>query len=67
MVLFIPLIILNGEIPAIWKMISEGSLNFWGLMVIAGLFGFAIGYVTGLQIQVCIIMLPLRSVGYFKV
>ncbi|XP_070000862.1 GDP-fucose transporter 1 isoform X2 [Penaeus vannamei] len=52
MVLFIPLIILNGEIPAIWKMISEGSLNFWGLMVIAGLFGFAIGYVTGLQIQI---------------
>lgn len=51
-VLFTPLIVLNGEIPAIGKMISEGSLNFWGLMVIAGLFGFAIGYVTGLQIQV---------------
>ncbi|XP_071545359.1 GDP-fucose transporter 1 isoform X2 [Panulirus ornatus] len=50
--LFLPLIVCSGEIPAIYKMITEGSVEFWGLMVVGGLFGFAIGYVTGLQIQV---------------
>ena len=28
------------------------SMQFWNMMVISGIFGFAIGYVTGLQIQV---------------
>lgn len=51
-VLFVPLIVLMGEVPAVIRIISENSLDFWGLMVVGGLFGFAIGYVTGLQIQV---------------
>lgn len=51
-VLFVPLIVLMGEVPAVIRIISENSLDFWGLMMVGGLFGFAIGYVTGLQIQV---------------
>lgn len=65
-VLFTPLIVLNGELPAIMNMISDGSLDFWTLMVIAGLFGFAIGYVTGLQIQVCIIIILFREFSFFR-
>ena len=51
-ILFIPLIIFMNETPSIMKLISDGDMFFWIMMVISGLFGFAIGYVTGLQIQV---------------
>ncbi|XP_068219534.1 GDP-fucose transporter 1 isoform X2 [Palaemon carinicauda] len=50
-VLFLPLILLAGEVPAVLSLLSEG-LHYWLTMVVGGLFGFAIGYVTGLQIQV---------------
>ncbi|XP_045599714.2 GDP-fucose transporter 1 [Procambarus clarkii] len=51
-ILFLPLIVGAGEVPAIFRITSEGNPNFWGLMIVAGLCGFAMGYVTGLQIKV---------------
>lgn len=50
--LFLPLIIINGELSAVvnYKFIAE--LWFWGAMVIGGICGFLIGYVTTLQIKV---------------
>ncbi|KAG7153611.1 GDP-fucose transporter 1-like isoform X2 [Homarus americanus] len=51
-VLFLPLIVFNGELYAAYLMVTEGSLHFWGLMVVGGFCGFAMGYVAGLQIQV---------------
>lgn len=52
MVMFIPLIVLSGEVPAIMKFSQLDSLVWWSLVVVVGIFGFAIGYVTMLQIQV---------------
>ncbi|XP_071492174.1 GDP-fucose transporter 1-like [Diadema antillarum] len=51
-VLFIPLMLLNGEFTIVHHFEHLGSLHFWIMMSISGLFGFAIGYVTGLQIKV---------------
>lgn len=51
-ILFLPLILIAGEVNAVLTLLSEGSSHFWTLMVVGGIFGFAIGYVTGLQIQV---------------
>ena len=69
--LFIPLMILFGEIPVIFSFehlarsaillssfphfiinLFSLSSHFWFLMTLGGIFGFAIGYVTGLQIKV---------------
>merc|ERR1719499_160021 len=44
--------ILSGEVPVIASFEHLGSLHFWFLMTLGGIFGFAIGYVTGLQIKV---------------
>ncbi|KAK3101333.1 hypothetical protein FSP39_002767 [Pinctada imbricata] len=51
-VLFIPLMLVFGEIPEVIKFPKLLDGSFWGYMTITGVFGFAIGYVTGLQIQV---------------
>ena len=51
-VIFLPLILIFGEIPVIYRFQGIASLSFWGFMFAAGIAGFAIGYVTGLQIQV---------------
>jgi len=51
-VLFLPLMIIFGEIPTVINFQFLTSINFWFLMTIGGIFGFAIGYVTGLQIKV---------------
>jgi len=51
-VLFLPLILLTGEPASIMGSEDVPTFSFWFEMVVAGLFGFAIGYVTGLQIQV---------------
>ncbi|CAH2063685.1 unnamed protein product, partial [Iphiclides podalirius] len=51
-VLFLPLIVLNGEAGVLLKYNGFGSSYFWTQMVIGGLCGFAIGYVTSLQIKV---------------
>ncbi|XP_063083889.1 GDP-fucose transporter 1 isoform X2 [Cavia porcellus] len=50
-VLFLPLLLLLGELRTLWSFAHLGSAHFWGMMTLGGLFGFAIGYVTGLQIK----------------
>ncbi|XP_046714206.1 GDP-fucose transporter 1 isoform X1 [Silurus meridionalis] len=50
-VLFIPLIIAFGELPRIFDFSHASDVHFWGMMVLGGIFGFAIGYVTGMQIK----------------
>ncbi|XP_013393373.1 GDP-fucose transporter 1 [Lingula anatina] len=50
--LFIPLMLLFGELPEVYYFPKLFDLQFWFFMNISGVFGFAIGYVTGLQIQV---------------
>ena len=49
--LFVPVILLSGEASTIPQAEAIGQMSFWVEMVIGGIFGFAIGYVTGLQIQ----------------
>jgi GDP-fucose transporter C1 len=51
-VLFLPLMVVFGELPVITNFEHMASLDFWFLMTLGGIFGFAIGYVTGLQIKV---------------
>nr|CAG4646347.1 EOG090X081X [Macrothrix elegans] len=50
--LFLPLMVFNGELTAILNYNNFNDVVFWSMMVAGGVFGFAIGYVTGLQIQV---------------
>lgn len=50
-VLFLPLILAFGELPRIFGFSRVSDAHFWGMMVLGGVFGFAIGYVTGLQIK----------------
>ena len=50
--LFLPLMLVMGEFQVIYNFPMIGSLYFWTVMTIAGFFGIAIGYVTGLQIKV---------------
>ena len=51
-ILFIPLMVAFGEPSVIVNYTQLFSFDFWGPMTLAGLFGFAIGYVTGLQVKV---------------
>lgn len=50
--LFIPLIIINGEVSTVlnYEFIAESW--FWMTMIVGGICGFLIGYVTTLQIKV---------------
>ncbi|XP_041836046.1 GDP-fucose transporter 1-like isoform X1 [Melanotaenia boesemani] len=50
-VLFLPLIIVFGELSRVASFSRLTDLGFWGMMTLGGVFGFAIGYVTGLQIK----------------
>ena len=50
-ILFLPLIIVFGEVGRLASFSRMMDLSFWGMMVVGGVFGFAIGYVTGLQIK----------------
>lgn len=50
--LFLPLIIINGEIATVMKYEHIDKPWFWGTMVLGGICGFLIGYVTTLQIKV---------------
>ena len=52
LILFVPMIVLFGEVPEILGYKDLFSLRFVILMTVGGLFGFAIGYVTGLQVKV---------------
>ncbi|XP_014215838.1 GDP-fucose transporter 1 [Copidosoma floridanum] len=51
-VLFIPLILINGELTVLYNYDKLGDLDFWIAMIIGGVCGFAIGYVSMLQIKV---------------
>lgn len=50
--LFVPIMILNSEMDSVLSSVHVKTVEFWMKMLMAGIFGFAIGYVTGLQIQV---------------
>ncbi|XP_047435787.1 GDP-fucose transporter 1-like [Mugil cephalus] len=50
-ILFIPLILVFGELGRLVNFSGLTNLGFWGMMTLGGVFGFAIGYVTGLQIK----------------
>ncbi|XP_020503297.1 GDP-fucose transporter 1 isoform X1 [Labrus bergylta] len=50
-VLFLPLILLFGELDNLGSFSYLFDPVFWGMMTLGGVFGFAIGYVTGLQIK----------------
>lgn len=50
-VLFIPLILVFGELGHLYNFSRLTDLGFWSVMTLGGVFGFAIGYVTGLQIK----------------
>uniref|UniRef100_K9IJV7 Putative gdp-fucose transporter n=1 Tax=Desmodus rotundus TaxID=9430 RepID=K9IJV7_DESRO len=50
-ILFLPLLLLLGELRTLRLFVQLDSAHFWGMMTLGGLFGFAIGYVTGLQIK----------------
>ncbi|MBN3308664.1 GDP-fucose transporter 1 [Amia ocellicauda] len=51
-ILFIPLIAIFGEFSKLFQFDKLDHFHFWGMMTLGGVFGFAIGYVTGLQIKV---------------
>ncbi|KAG7482735.1 hypothetical protein JOB18_029046 [Solea senegalensis] len=50
-VLFLPLMLVFGEFSHLVSFNRLTDLRFWGVMTVGGVFGFAIGYVTGLQIK----------------
>jgi len=50
--LFLPLMLVFGEYPIVTSFDKLTDVSFWWLMTVGGIFGFAIGYVTGLQIKV---------------
>jgi len=52
MILFVPLIVVFGELPEIISYSELFTIKFFLLMTAGGIFGFAIGYVTGLQVKV---------------
>lgn len=52
MILFVPLIVLSGELSTVAEFPLLSSKQWWSEIVVVGVFGFAIGYVTMLQIQV---------------
>lgn len=52
LVLLLPLTLVMGEAKALQEFKFWGVPVFWGLLVTAGVFGIAIGYITALQIQV---------------
>ncbi|XP_076343229.1 GDP-fucose transporter 1-like [Tachypleus tridentatus] len=50
--LFLPIILFTGELSVLLRYRHLLKPMFWTLMSVGGVFGFAIGYVTGLQIKV---------------
>lgn len=49
--IFIPLMVLNGEVAELASFQYLMSSKFWGAMTMSGLFGFCMGYVAGLQVK----------------
>jgi hypothetical protein len=50
--LFLPLMLVTGEFPVILAFSGLNSVSFWSLMTISAIFGWAIGYASGLQVKV---------------
>lgn len=50
--LFIPMVLMTGELHELINYSRLGDVTFWNLMTLSGIFGFLIAYVTGLQIKV---------------
>lgn len=50
-ILFLPLLIIFGDLGRLVHFSRLSDPWFWTMMTIGGVFGFAIGYVTGLQIK----------------
>lgn len=50
-VLFLPLLLIFGDLGRLVHFSLLSDLWFWTMMTLGGVFGFAIGYVTGLQIK----------------
>lgn len=50
--LFIPMMVIAGEASELRDFQGLSLPSFWTMMLAGGVFGFAIGYITGLQIQV---------------
>ena len=61
MILFVPLIVVFGEIPEIYVYPDLFSVRFFLLMTAGGLLGLSIGYVTGLQVKVRMYLLKKRN------
>lgn len=51
-IIFLPLMIANGEHVTVYNYDKIGSSFFWSAVIISGVCGFAIGYVTAFQIKV---------------
>lgn len=51
-ILFIPLMFLNGEIGRVLNYENLFALWFWLALLVGGICGFSIGFVTALQIKV---------------
>lgn len=51
-IIFIPLMLANGELSVVLNYVNLTKLWFWGAMTVGGICGFAIGFVTALQIKV---------------
>lgn len=62
-ILFLPLMILNGEVEVLRNYTNFHSTYFWVQMLVGGICGFAIGYVTSLQIKVSYIIIPFSIIG----
>ncbi|KAF5306139.1 hypothetical protein FQR65_LT07415 [Abscondita terminalis] len=50
-ILFIPLMLLNTEFVTLYHYPQFGDINFWAMMFIGAICGFAIGIFTSLQIK----------------
>nr|ACO15376.1 GDP-fucose transporter 1 [Caligus clemensi] len=51
-ILFLPLMLIFGEMDVLLSYGHFSSLSFWGMMTVGGVLGLGIGFVTGLQIKV---------------
>ncbi|KAL5013176.1 hypothetical protein ScPMuIL_007446 [Solemya velum] len=51
-ILFLPLMLFFGDFNEVLHFPKLASPHFWTFMVLSGILGFGIGFITGLQIQV---------------
>ena len=50
-ILLFPIMILMGEVPVLYKFSFWTSPTFWCILLLSGVFGIAIGYMSSLQIK----------------